>query len=199
MQNDDYKEDAKGRLVPIESIAPIDMERDDLVKEIVQESLALSKAVTEFKSHVLNDVHAFVELSAERYNAKVGGQKGNITLNSFDGKYRILVAVDERIAFDERIHAAKALIDECIKEWTVGSRAEVRAIIDNAFAVDKAGKINTGRVLMLRRLEIKDPKWIRAMEALSDSITITETKEYLRVYRRNEKGEYILMSLDVAA
>jgi hypothetical protein len=199
MTNDDYKEDAKGRLVPIATIAPIDLERDDLVKEIVGLSMTLSKAVTDFKARVLSDVHAFVELSAERYNAKVGGQKGNITLNSFDGKWKILVAVDERIAFDERIHAAKALIDECIKEWTADSRVEVRAIIDNAFAVDKAGKINTGRVLMLRRLDIKDSKWRQAMEALSDSITVTESKEYVRVYQRNDKGEYILVNLDVAA
>jgi hypothetical protein len=196
---DGYKRDSKGRMVPLEMVEPIDLARDDLVREIVEKSLDLASMLRGFKEHALDDVKAFIDISAEQYGVKIGGKKGNVTLASYDGEYKVLIAIDDRICFDERLQAAKALIDECLKEWTEGARSELKALIDDAFSVDKEGKINTGRVLSLRRLKITDPKWLRAMEALSDSVTITESKEYIRIYRRNAKGKYDLVNLDIAA
>ncbi|OHD22792.1 MAG: sulfate transporter [Spirochaetes bacterium GWB1_59_5] len=196
---DGYMKDARGRMVPIEMIKPIDLARDQIVGEIVQKSLELSSVLCTFKKRSLDDIRAFIALSAEQYGVTIGGKKGNVTLNSYDGEFRILIAIDERITFDERLQAAKALIDECIRAWTVGARGELKVLVDDAFAVDKQGKINTNRVLGLRRLDITDPTWLRAMEAISDSVTVTESKEYIRVYRRNDEGEYDLVSLDVSA
>jgi hypothetical protein len=65
--------------------------------------------------------------------------------------------------------------------------------------VDKAGKINTARVLGLRRLEIQDPDWQKAMQAITESIQISGSKQYLRFYERNDRGEYVQIPLDVAA
>ena len=196
---DGYMKDAKGRLVPIALVKPVDLARDQIVTEIVKKSLELASILGAFKKRSLDDVRAFIDLSAEQYGVKIGGRKGNVTLSSYDGEYRVLIAIDERISFDERLQAAKALIDECIKSWTVGARGELKGLIDDAFAVDKQGKINTSRVLGLRRLDIADPTWLRAMDAISDSITVIDSKEYIRVYRRNNKGEYDLVSLDVVA
>mgnify|MGYP000929749725 FL=1 len=64
--------------------------------------------------------------------------------------------------------------------------------------VDKEGNISTARVLGLRRLQITDEKWQRAMDALSDSLQVHISKPFVRVYRRGEDGEYQLMNLDVA-
>jgi len=186
-------------MVPEDMVKPIDKARDELVREIVVRSLGLAADISRFKEASIGDVRSFIDLSAEQYGVSIGGRKGNVTLNSFDGEYRILLAIADCITFDERLQAAKALIDECIKAWTEGARSEIKALIDDAFAVDKTGKINTGRVLGLRRLKISDPKWLRAMEALSDSVTINSTKEYIRIYRRNDKGEYLLVNLDIAS
>ena len=64
--------------------------------------------------------------------------------------------------------------------------------------VDKEGNISTARVLGLRRLQITDEKWQRAMDALSDSLQVHISKPFVRVYQRGEDGEYQLMNLDVA-
>jgi hypothetical protein len=37
--------------------------------------------------------------------------------------------MQDRIAFDERLQAAKSLIDECLADWTENARPEIRAII----------------------------------------------------------------------
>ncbi|MFA5248859.1 MAG: DUF3164 family protein, partial [Patescibacteria group bacterium] len=153
-----------------------------------------------FKTYVLGEVNAFVELSLEKYGVEWGGNKGNISLLSFDGMYRVQVAISEYLTFDERLQAAKKLIDECITKWTEGSRSELKALINNAFQVEKQGKINTGRILGLRRLEITDPTWEKAMQAISDSLQVVGSKTYIRVYQRQEPdGRWEPVSLDVAA
>ncbi|MBV5329997.1 MAG: DUF3164 family protein, partial [Chlorobium sp.] len=91
-----------------------------------------------------------LDLSAEKYGVTLGGVKGNINLVSFDGRFKVLREVSERLDFDERLQAAKALIDECLREWTRDSGAEVRTLIEDAFQVDKKGRINTQRILGLR-------------------------------------------------
>lgn len=199
METEGYMKDGQGRLVPVDLVKPVDKMRDELVKGIVAKSFELSKLLRSFKSSSLGDVKAFVSLSAEQYGVVWGGKKGNITLTSYDGEYRIIIAVDERITFDERLQAAKALIDECIKDWSDGANSKLKLLVDDAFAVDKAGRINTQRVLGLRRLDIQDEKWERAMDALSDSVQVLDSKEYIRIYKRNSRGEYDLVNLDVAA
>ena len=195
-----YMKDGKGCLWPEDMVSEIDKTRDTLVKDIVAHATDARAKLAKFKGYVLGEVNAFVGLSLEKYDVKWGGNKGNISLLSFDGKYKVQVAISESLTFDERLQAAKQLIDECITSWTEGSRSEIRALINNAFQVDKEGKINTGRILSLRRLEITDEKWEKAMQAISDSLQVVGSKTYVRVYQRQEPdGRWEPISLDIAA
>ncbi|WP_134984339.1 DUF3164 family protein, partial [Aeromonas hydrophila] len=100
--------------------------------------------------------------------------------------------------FDERIQAAKALIDQCIERWSDGASSEIRALVDHAFRVSKSGHIDVNQVLSLRQLNIDDPDWLLAMQAAVDAIQVTGTSQYLRLYERDAHGRYIQMSLDLA-
>ena len=119
-------------------------------------------------------------------------------LLSFDGRYKVLRANQENIAFDERLQAAKDLIDQCLTEWTEGARSELRALINDAFRVDQAGNIRTGQVLSLRRLAIDDPRWQEAMLAIAEAVQVVGSKSYVRVYERDSQGEYRPIALDIA-
>jgi hypothetical protein len=192
-------ENAQGHLVPIEKIRQIDLERDSLVKEIVVKAKALSEQIAVFKHSTMGDIECFVELSAEKYNAKLGGKIGNVTLASYNGLYKIVRAIDERQVFDERLQAAKALIDECITEWAADSNANLRALINDAFQVDKQGRLNINRILGLRRLDIIDERWRNAMTAIGESLQVVDSKAYLRIYERQSDGSYEPLPLNVAA
>ena len=128
-----------------------------------------------------------------------GGKKGNVTLISFDGRYKVVRQIQESLVFDERLMAAKALIDECIQVWSKGSNAHIKLLVNDAFQVDQAGKINTGRVLGLRRAKIDDEKWQRAMAAIGDSIQVAGSKPYIRFYERDANGVYQAINPDMAA
>ena len=194
-----FMKNAHGGYDPVSAIKPIDLARDDLVKDIVAKSEEMSRAIADMKKGFFDDVKAFLDLSAEKYNVTLGGKKGNLTLVSYDGSYKVLVAVNESIQFDERLLAAKELIDECIQEWSKDSREELRALVNDAFYVGKSGKLNSNRILGLRRLNITDEKWKKAMDAISDSVQIVGSKEYIRIYRRNSAGDYDLVNLDLAS
>lgn len=195
-----YLKDALGRLVPEALVKPIDKTRDALVLELADEALSVHKVLAAFKAKVFGDVSAFVQMSAEQYETQVGGKKGNVTLFSYDGHFKVQVASADNIVFDERLQAAKALIDECIEEWSKGSSPEIKVLVQEAFQTDKEGNLNTGRILGLRRLDIGDARWQRAMTAISESVQVIGSKQYVRFYERNDdSGQYVAINLDIAA
>lgn len=199
MNNDEYKKDGRGALIPVATIPEIDLLRDELVLQLVKKSQEMRDLLITFKAEVFADIQAFLDLSAEKYGVRMGGNKGNVTLASFDGQFKVLRACQDTIQFDERLQIAKQLIDECLREWTKDSRVELRALIDNAFQVDKGGNISTGRVLGLRRLKINDEKWQRAMLAISDAVSVVSSKTYVRVYERvGDTERFNQIPLDVA-
>ncbi|HDX1149702.1 DUF3164 family protein [Pasteurella multocida] len=193
-----YWKNIKGNLVPEKMVKDIDKERDSLVRSFVEQAIEKQKEIRAFKTQVFDDIGAFIQLSAEKYDVQLGGRKGNVTLVSYDGEYKLMIAVQDRLTFDERIQAAKQLIDECLHEWSADARPELRSIINDAFQVDKEGNLNTVRILSLRRVEIHDDRWTRAMQAISDSIQIVDSKDYVRFYKRDENGNYQQISLDMA-
>jgi hypothetical protein len=195
-----YREDATGRLIPESMIKPVDLKRNELVCVIAEQAKAMQAQLREFKVNVFYNINAFVDFSAKEYGVTMGGKKGNITLYSFDGAFKVQLSIAEHMVFDERLQAAKHLIDECITEWSQGSRDEIKVLVQDAFQTDKEGKINTGRVLGLRRLDIKGKQWMAAMQAISESLQVVGSKEYVRFYERIEgTDEYRPISLDVAA
>ncbi|MEI8210135.1 MAG: DUF3164 family protein [Methylococcales bacterium] len=191
---------ASGHLVPLELISEIDKTRNDLVLEIIEKVIDLRQILSDFKQDTLADMGAFVALSAEKYNVTAGGAKGNLTLCSFDGQYQLKLSQADIKIFDERIHAAKELVDRCIHRWTEGSRVEIKALVEHAFQTDKEGNISMSRIYSLLQLDIDDEEWCQAMRALRDSMQVISTKSYLRIYqRKTPNSKYEQLSLDLAA
>lgn len=195
-----YWEDARGNLTPISKIKAIDKHRTEVVEALVTLAKEEQAKLTVFKLNTMAAVQEFIERSLAEYDTKTGGAKGNVTLTTYDGRFKVIRQIQDTLVFDERLQAAKVLVDECIQEWSKGSKAEIKALINDAFNVDQAGKINTGRVLGLRRLDIDDERWQRAMKAIGDSMKVASSKPYIRFYERDEaSGEYIAIALDLAA
>lgn len=195
-----YWKDASGSLIPESKVKDIDKLRHQVVTDLCQMAKQNRDGLAEFKVKAMQEVAALVATSMEQYGVKTGGEKGNVTLTSFDGKYKLVRQMQDRIVFGEQLMAAKALIDACVHEWAQGASDNIKALVNHAFQTDKEGKINTGRVLGLRRLAIADEAWQVAMQAIADSMQTASTTPYVRFYERDDgTGEYRAISLDVAA
>lgn len=195
-----YVRDAQGRLVPESMVKPIDKLRDQTVHQIVKIALQVNEALRQLKLSAFDDIAAFVDTSVEQFGVRPGGNKGNVSLLSYDGRFKVMRSNHDTIKFDERLRAAKALIDECITEWSAGSRDEIKVLVNDAFRVDKEGDVSTNRVLGLRRLNIVDEKWQRAMQAISESFSVIGSRVYIRVYERiGDSDQYKAIPLDIAS
>lgn len=194
-----YMADHRGHLIRIEAIKDQDLLRDQLVRELHAEAERLSAQIHDFVARAYSEVEAFNDMLAERYSAPLGGPKGNLTLTTIDGLKRLLVSVQDRMTYGPELQQAKALIDEYLTEQVAESAPVLQAIVMDAFSVDRAGQINRGALLRLRKYNVADERWARAMDAIAEAETPGETASYLRFHKRPEpKAKWAQVSLDAA-
>jgi len=195
-----FVKNAVGHLVPEHQVREHDKLRDQVAGDLAKQAVAISEALAAFKAKALGDIADLIAISAEKYQVKLGGKKGNVSIVTYDGRFKIERAMAERITFTEEILAAKELIDQCIRKWSEGADQHLRILVDRAFRANRQGQIKTGDVLSLLRVEIEDPDWQRAMEALKDSIQVNGTAVYIRVYQRvGNTDRYDPINLNIAA
>lgn len=199
-QSPEFMTNAKGHRVPINLVSEADKLEDQTVNDIVKYAVELSEQIKRFKGHTFDDVNTTIELMGEQYGVTKGGQKGNVTLTSFDGCRKVQVQVADNIELGPQLQIAKGLIDECLEEWSDGSRDEIKLIVEMAFDVGKEGKVNKQALFMLRRAKIDHPKWQQAMKAIADSIRTIGTKSYVRIYQRaTPMAAWHMVQLNIAA
>ncbi|UWQ73313.1 DUF3164 family protein [Leisingera sp. M658] len=193
-----YMANAKGGLDPIETVNAQDLLMDETVRKIVSYALPLQGQIARFKAHTNSDIVALEELLAQEYGAKIGGKKGNMTLLSHDGLYKVTVSVADRIDFGPELQIAKQLLDECLNEWAADAGPELRSIVTRAFNTDKTGQINRSEIFMLLRQDIADERWQQAMKAIRMAMRVVGTASYTRCYRRmsvDAPWQYIAIDL----
>ncbi|WP_126976502.1 DUF3164 family protein [Frigidibacter oleivorans] len=173
-----------GAKLPLAIVKPQHVMEDELVRQEIGHAVALSEQLSRFLGHFFENLGAFEDLIAERYGTGIGGRKGNKTLMSYDGLYKITVQVADHVVFGPELQVAKTLVDECLTEWSAGAAEELRAVITRAFNTDKEGQINRPALYHLLRLEISDPRWKQAMQAIRDAMRVVGSKSYVRFYRR---------------
>lgn len=195
-----YMKNASGHLVPKENVREQDLLRDEVARRLVTGAIEINALLTRYKKCALDDIADLVKIAGERYEVKLGGKKGNVQITTYDGEYKVVRSVAERIAFTEEIEAAKEIINRCIIRWSEGANANIRVLVDRAFRTDSKGQLKTSAVLELMRIDMQDEEWDQGMQALRDSIQSTGTAVYVRVYKRvGAADNYVAIPLDLAA
>lgn len=199
INKDEYMTDRKGRLVPINQVSDYDLAMDAFVNDAIHDAKQKSAELRDFKKRAFDDCYAWLDLIAEKYGRTRGGAKGNVTFSSFDGSKQVSIKAQDSLVLGPEIQVAKDLIDECVKEWSQGINDNLRAIISDAFQVDKEGNLSISRILSLRRIKINDERWKTAMEAISESLLVAVSKTYINFREKDESGKLINIPLDIAA
>jgi len=197
-----YMVDKRGSLVLPGQIKAAVLLQDDTTRSLLARADALAAEMVAFKAWAFEIVDTYVALLAEKYGAPPRGEKGNMTLFSFDGLERVTVQTADRLAFGPEIQIAKDIIvDQLVPEWAVGSNAHLVAMVQNAFRTDSEGQLSRYSILSLRQLECADARWARAMQAIEDSERVIASARYIRFYRRaagRQDGAWEPVSLNLA-
>lgn len=104
---------------------------------------------------------------------------------SYDGLFKVTVQIADNVVFGPELQVAKTLVDECLNDWTATAGDELKAVVTRAFNTDKEGQINRAALYSLLRLEIAEPRWKQAMQAIRDAMRVVGSKSYVRFYRRS--------------
>lgn len=194
-----YMRNAMGHLVPEDQVRDQDKLRDQVTRELADAAKALSLALKNFKKKSLGDVADLISIAGERYGVQMGGKKGNVTIATYDGQYKVQRSYADRLTFTEEMEVAKVLVYDCIRAWSKGADTHLMAIVDRVFSPNRNGQIKTSDVLDLLRLEIDDDNWKAAMKAVKDSIMVSGSAVYIRVYERiGDSDNYKAIPLDLA-
>ena len=196
-----YRIDARRRLVPDALVSPEAQLEDQAARTVVAYALDLHHQIQRWVRHSHDDVATLLDLLVEQYGGRRrGGARGNVTLRSHDGRCRVQVQVQDRIALGPQLQAARTLVTECVDEWTSDARAEVQALIAHAFEPDAEGRVGLAGVLAVRRLHIDDERWRRAQAAIGDAIHVVGTARYIRAYLRcTPESPWQAIPIDAAA
>ncbi|AZE35259.1 DUF3164 family protein [Pseudomonas chlororaphis] len=194
-----FVRNAIGHLVPVDQVREQDKLRDQVAAELAEAAKKLHLDLKNFKKKSLGDIADLISIAGERYGVQMGGKKGNVTIATYDGKYKVVRSHADRLTFTEEMEVAKVMVYDCIKTWSKGADNHLLAIVDRTFSPNRNGQIKTSDVLDLLRLEIDDDTWKAAMKAVKDSILVSGSAVYIRVYERvNGTDEYRAIPLDLA-
>ena len=191
--------DAAGNHVPMKYIDPVDKRRDAMVEKLFRQALQAQERLAKFKALVEKDVAKYLDWLAAEKGEDVLSPGGNYELRTFAGDKQLCVDVNKVIAFDERLQLAKQKINRCLELWSDGANDKLKAVVFDAFKVDRKGQLDSKRILGLRALKIVDKDWQAAMELITEAITITGTRRYLRFQVKDgQDAEWRTIRLDLA-
>jgi len=189
--------DHNGNVIPAAYVPAIDKMRDRVAHKVLKQALYINEKLSSFKSESIAACDAVFEQMMEENHIKKTG-KGNYSITSFDKKIKIEVSIQERIEFDDLIQVAQEKINEFLSVKTGSIDEDLRQIINLAFKTTK-GQMDAKRVLSLFKLNIKHKKWLEAMDILKKSINRNVSKRYMRIWKKNEQGEYKAVELNFSA
>lgn len=190
--------DMTGAPIPPRYVGKVDKLRDRLVEKQFKRAKTLSGRILDFRNGVEEDVEAYLAKVEAHYNASARTAEGNKCLTNFSGNRRVEIRIGKFLRFDDRLALAKGLIGKCIKKWSKGANDNLSLLVEDAFKVDKQGNIDRERVLGLRNLHITDRDWKKAMEVISDSLTVVAKKSYVKVSEKDDAGVWKTVSLNVS-
>jgi hypothetical protein len=197
-----HRMDGKGRLVPERVIRAQEQLEDEMVRMIIGHAADLGNQVRRFRARTLANIGDFLDLLLQQYKIQPRGArgKGNMTFMSFDGLMKVQVQIADQLVFGPELRVAQEAFAACIAEWAQGARAEMRAIVDQAFEADKEGNINRESVFRLLRLDFDHPQWKAGQDAIRDSIRVVGSKSYFRFYtRESQEAGWKAIPIDLAS
>lgn len=190
---------AGGGLTPLKNVKDHHKLEDQTVRHCIAYALELSATLARFRVHTLDDVTAFCDELAEKFGGKRGGAKGNVTLKSYDDCLKVEIKSQQFFQYGSELQQAKALVDQFIAENSEGAAPELLVFLSHAFQVDQEGKVNRSRMVQLKRLEIDNDTWRKAMAALEAAERPASSKLYVRFgMRKSVDDPWTTISVDLA-
>ena len=186
--------DDAGLECPVKYIDKKVLTRHNVVEKVLKKVEKAQQELVSLKKDLFKEVKGYLDQVASEYGED---WKGNAKLLNFNKTKEVEMSICRCIAFDERLNIAKAKIDDCLKRWSGTASDELKILVLRAFNVDKKGNVDVRQILGLKQFRFEDPVWQEAMQIIDESITTTNSKEYMSFsVRDNPRGQFKNISLN---
>ncbi|MBQ7252287.1 MAG: DUF3164 family protein [Kiritimatiellae bacterium] len=173
--------DSQGNTVPAKYVSDYDKKKDAAARAIEAEWRKAEAALAKVWQNTLSRV-AKVRQAAEKRERIALGLKGNFSFFSFDGRIQVRHDSAADVVYDERLSLAKDLLAEAIEELAGKASGDLKAIVEAAFRPrGKQRALDRSRLHDICKLNVRHPKWLKAVELIKAAETERGRREYLSV------------------
>lgn len=196
--------DATGLEVPLKFVPKSDIKKEEVTASVLKEAMKVSDSLAALYSKMVADLDAIHNEYLEEYRKKYGKNKvtkGAFTYYNFDRSVKIECAMNDIVKWDAALMSeAYELLQEYLSKNLTEDGKVISQLVLNAFANSKK-QIDTGKVFTLLKFEnkIKSEKFQRACSLMKDAQGVERTKQYMRVWCKNEAGEYQNINLNFSS
>lgn len=192
---------ATGQAVPPNYVPQQDKLRDRLVEKYFNRAVKVHDQLAALKREAHQAIDAYLAELFAKYDA-APNERGNYTLTGFSGDKQVIVKIQRYLEFDERIEAAKEIVDECLERWSSDANANLKTLVTEAFRVRGKKGLDVKSILALRTYKITDKsgRWQQAMDLIGESLYVGRSRAYLQFkHRPSVEHDWRSIPLDIAA
>ncbi len=156
--------------------------------EVLGIALMINATLKSAKKTIFSDLKAFGKIRREFADLKPN-DKGSFKIHTADKRGRIQFSMQSEGYFDDTAELAEEHIMQFIEE-EFGDN-EAKDFILSALSKTK-GKLDIKLVQRLYKLEdnYSNPKWKKGIELLKQAWQQTDSKLYVRIYKKDSEGKY---------
>jgi len=191
--------DPSSNLIRIENIDDHQLQEDTLVSKLFPRVKTLHQQLLQFKQQVIEEFEAHISDCIKLHGIlRYSKIKGNLSLYSFNGRYKVERSIRDKIEVNSTIEAARQHFDIYIKAIEAKADGDIKVLISRAFNSTN-GKISTSRLTDLLNAKINHPEFKKAATLLKESLFKCGDVVYYRFYERDDSGNYQAVSLQFSA
>ena len=168
----------------------------DAIVSLITMAKDINKELAEFKKHSFDTMDALYELLKE-YSGRHAEGKGNFKIE-FDN-LKVEYNKQGKGSYDERATEAEKYIFDFIESRYSGDEGTKEFIL--SLLERKKGELDPDNIQKLYKYEGKfnDPNFSRACELFRESYQYSHSKDYIRFYEKDERGQWKNILLQFSA
>lgn len=201
--NKDFWQDEASSSIPYNRTTTSERIKEKGAAAIHKEAAIINQKLIALKAKWEDITTKVFEAMSIEHKVKIDS-KGNFTWYNFNKSIKIEANVNEAIKFDEAlIEAAKGVLLTLINDNIKGDDFII-SIVNDAFQTS-SGSLDTKRILGLKKHTTRihniamREQWQKGMDLIEQSISRPSSKKYMRVYEKDDQGEYQNIQLNFAS
>jgi hypothetical protein len=193
---------AAGDAVPIKFVPASDKVKEALAAKVHKAAINVEAMLAALHATLTAAFAAVQQEVQKEFELKKGSKKkpgkGSFTWFNFDRSIKVEADINEIVKWDNALMTeALALLNEYIDANMSEANVLISDLVKSAFSNSK-GMIDTGKVFQILRYEdkIKNAKFQKACELIKKAQSIDRAKLYMRVWEKQDSGEYRNINLN---